>query len=93
MLPTGSALRISTTRPEGSSTSATPVAPGEGGCLQSGLPSRLYRYSESGDLLCTGGSPAYGLLPHPIPSLVTAGCLESRRAVPVWDYEGWFRGD
>ena len=31
VLPTGSALRISTTLPEGSSTSATPVALGEGG--------------------------------------------------------------
>ena len=46
VLLTGSALRISTTLPEGSSTSATPVAPGEGGGLQSGLPSRPYRYSE-----------------------------------------------
>ena len=31
VLPTGSVLRISTTLLEGSSTSATPVAPGEGG--------------------------------------------------------------
>ena len=55
---TGSVFRISMTLPEGSSTSATPVTPGEDGSLQSGLPSRPYRYSESGDLLCTNGNPA-----------------------------------
>ena len=47
-----------------------------------------YKYSESGDLRCTGGSAAYGLLPLPIQSRVVAGCRESlrlqfRRAVHV----------
>ena len=79
VLPTGSVFRISTTLPEGSSISATPVTPGENGSLQSGLPSRPYRYSESGDLLCSGGNPAYGSLPHPIQGPVIAGCLESLR--------------
>ena len=60
-------------------TSATLVTPGEDGSLQSGLPSRPYRYSESGDLLCSGGNPAFGLLPHPIQALVIARCLESLR--------------
>ena len=55
--PTGSVFRISTTLPEGSSTSPTPVTPGEDGSLQSGLPSRPYRYSESSDLLCSDGNP------------------------------------
>ena len=39
MLPTGSVIRISTTLPEGSSTSAAPVTPGEDGSLPSELPS------------------------------------------------------
>ena len=34
------------------------VTPGEDGSLQSGLPSRPHRYSESGDLLCSSGNPA-----------------------------------
>ena len=38
MIPTGLVFRISTTLPEGSSTSATPVTPGEDGSGQSGLP-------------------------------------------------------
>ena len=88
VLPTGSVFRISTTLPEGSSTSATPVTPGEDGSVQSGLPSVQYKFSESGDLLCTGGNPAYGLMPLPIQARVVAGCLESlrlqfRRAVHV----------
>ena len=89
MLPTGSLFRISTTLPEGSSTSATPVTLGEDGSLQSGLPSHPYKYSESGDLLCTDGNSAYGLLPLPIQAMVIARCLESlwlqffRRAVHV----------
>ena len=58
---------------EGSSTSATPVPPGEDGSVQSGLPSVPYKYSESGDLLCTGGNPAYGLMPLPIQARVVAG--------------------
>ena len=56
VLLTGSVFRISMTLPEGSSTSATPMTPGEGGWLQSGLLSRPYRYSESGDLLCSDGN-------------------------------------
>ena len=64
------------------------VAPGEDGSLQSELPSRPCKYSKSGDLLCTGGNPAHGLLPLPIQSRVSARCLESlrlqfRRAVHV----------
>ena len=51
VLSTGSVFRISMTLPEGSSTSATPVTPGEDGSVQSGLPSVPYKYSESGDLL------------------------------------------
>ena len=58
MLSTGSVIRISTTLPEGSSTSAAPVTPGKDGSLPSELPSCLYRYSESGDLLCSDGNPA-----------------------------------
>ena len=97
VLPTGSVFRISMTLPVGSSTSATPVTPGEDGSLQSGLPSRPYRYSESGDLLCSGGNPAYGSLPHPIQGPVIAGCLESlllqsRCAVHDSDYECWSGG-
>ena len=76
VLPTGSVFRISTTLPEGSSTSATPVTTGEDGSFQYGLPSGPYKYSESGDLLCTGGNPAYGLLPLPIQARVIAGCLD-----------------
>ena len=88
VFPTGSVIRISTTLPEGSSTSAMPVNPGEDGSLQSGLPNRPYKYSESGDLLCTGENLAFGLLPHPIQDLVIARCLELlrlqfRRAVHV----------
>ena len=49
---------VSTTLPEGSSTSAAPVTPGEDGSLPSEVPSCLYRYSESGDLLCSHGNPA-----------------------------------
>ena len=64
------------------------------GQLQSGLPSRPYRYSESGYLLCSGGNPAYGSLLHPIQGPVIAGCLESlrlqsQRAVHDSVYECW----
>ena len=40
--------------------------------------------AESGDLLCTDGNPAYGLLPFPIQAMVIARCLESLR---LSDYE------
>ena len=47
-----------------------------------------YNYTKCGDLWCTGGNPAYGLLPLPIQSRVVAGCRESlrlqfRRAVHI----------
>ena len=88
-LPTGSALRISAPLLEGSLTSAPPVAPGEGGWLHTGLPSRLCRYSESGDLLCTDGNPAYGLQPHPLQSPDSTGCPESFRLQSRPAVHGW----
>ena len=53
--------------------------PGGGRSVQSGRPSRSCKYSESGDLLCTDGNPAYVLLPLPLQAWVAARCLESLR--------------
>ena len=51
---------------EGPSTSAPPLASGEGRLLEAGLPGCPYRFSESGDLPFTVGNRAYGLqLYHP----------------------------
>ena len=93
VLPTRSVFRISTTLPEGSSTSANVPRPLRRddfpirGTKRDDTSTPCYvQILKSGDLLCTGGNPAYGLLPLPIQSRVIAGCRESlqfRRAVHV----------
>ena len=62
--------------------------PGGGRVITVWTAESSYKYSESGDLLCTGENLAFGLLPHPIQDLVITRCLELlrlqfRRAVHV----------
>ena len=83
VLPTGSVVRISTTRPEGSLTSASVIASDHSvrtPLLSEGLGDTkpvilvTHRLSESGDLLCSDGNPASGLLPLLIQPFIGAGC-------------------
>ena len=101
VLPTGSVVRISTTLPEGSLTSASVIASSDHSVLTTLLSEGsgetepvlrvTHRYSESGDLLCSDGNPASGLLPLLIQPFVNAGCresfrLHSQRAAHVWTW-------
>ena len=84
-----SALRISTTLPEGSSTSATPWPRGRASDYS--LDCRVVRTDTRSPAICCVQVETrhMDLLPHPIQSLVNAGCresfrLQSRRAIHVW---------
>ena len=64
---------------EGPSTSAPPLASGEGRLLETGLSGFPYRFSESANLPFTDGNPAYGLQVHHTRFLELVGAPESAR--------------
>ena len=76
---TGLAPGSSALPAEGPSTSALPLALGEGRLLETGLPGCPYRFLESGDLPFTDGKPAYGLQLHHPRFLELVGAPESAR--------------